>query len=155
MVLLLLGISIAIIALAVVLDIKTDCDGSCLCTWGILMFLPALIAGICLGIDVAQANVLNERIAMYEEENTRIEQQVADVVQQYQQYETDIFTEVNPESAMTLVALYPDLKSDTLVRSQIELYTENNKVIRELKDRQIKANVQRWWLYFGGKRDAN
>jgi hypothetical protein len=155
MVLLLLGISIVIIALAVVLDIKTDCDGGCLGVGGILMFLSALIASICLGIDVAQANVLNERIAMYEEENTRIEQQVADVVQQYQQYETNIFTEVNPESAMTLVALYPDLKSDTLVQSQIELYTENNEVIRELKDCQIKANVQRWWLYFGGKRDAN
>lgn len=156
MVLLLLGISIVMIALAVVLDNKTDCDVSFfLGVGGILIFLSALIAGIILGIDVAQANVLNERIAMYEEENTRIEQQVADVVQQYQQYETDIFTEVNPESAMTLVALYPDLKSDTLVQSQIELYTENNKIIRELKDRQIKANVQRWWLYFGGKRDAN
>lgn len=47
------------------------------------------------------------------------------------------------------VALYPELKSDTLVQSQIEVYVENNKAIKELKSSAINASVYRWWLYFG------
>ena len=86
---------------------------------------------------------------MYEEENTKIEQQIADVVTQYQEYEAGIFTEVAPESAMTLVALYPELKSDTLVQSQIEVYADNNKQIKELKCKAINTSIIRWWLYFG------
>ena len=59
--------------------------------------------------------------------------------------------DVTPDTAVTLVALYPELKSDTLVQSQIEVYTENNNMIKFLRDQQIKCNVSRWWLYFGGK----
>ena len=59
--------------------------------------------------------------------------------------------DVTPDTAVTLVALYPELKSDTLVQSQIEVYTENNNMIKFLRDQQIKGNVSRWWLYFGGK----
>ena len=88
---------------------------------------------------------------MYQEENSKIEQQIADIVEQYQKYETDIFMDVAPDTAVTLVALYPELKSDTLVQSQIEVYTENNKIIKSLRDQQIKGDVYRWWLYFGGK----
>lgn len=122
-----------------------------LCFAGLIFAVLSVIAGVIVGVDVTKASVLDERIAMYTDENERIEQQVAEVVRQYQQYETDIFTEVNPENAITLVALYPDLKSDSLVQSQIELYTENNKAIRNLKDEDIKANTLRWWLYFGGR----
>lgn len=122
-----------------------------LCCVGLLFAFVSVFAGVVVGVEVTKASVLDARIAMYADENERIEQQVAEVVRQYQQYETDIFTEVNPENAITLVALYPDLKSDSLVQSQIELYTENNKAIRSLKDENIKANTLRWWLYFGGR----
>lgn len=86
---------------------------------------------------------------MYETENTKIEQQIVDVVKQYREYESGIFTEVAPEGAMTLVTLYPELKSDALVQSQIEVYIENNKSIKELKSMTINASFYRWWLYFG------
>lgn len=122
-----------------------------LCGIGLAFAVISVLAGVIVGIEVTEASVLDARIAMYADENERIEQQVAEVVRQYQQYETDIFTEVNPENAITLVALYPDLKSDSLVQSQIELYTENNRSIRSLKDENIKANTLRWWLYFGGR----
>lgn len=122
-----------------------------LCGVGSFFVVVFTIAGVIVGIEVTEASVLDARIAMYADENERIEQQVAEIVRQYQQYESAIFTEVNPENAITLVALYPDLKSDSLVQSQIELYTENNRAIRGLKDKDIKANTLRWWLYFGGR----
>lgn len=153
MILVILAISIIAIFIGVFLDNNSSlCDfPDGLCCVGLFFAVISVIAGVIVGIGITKASVLDAQIAMYTDENERIEQQVAEVVRQYQQYETDIFTEVNPESAITLVALYPDLKSDSLVQSQIELYTENNKIIRNLKDKDIKANVLRWWLYFGGR----
>ena len=134
---------------------KFDTDTYCnLAIFGVALGFVSFIAIIVLGINVKSLSVIDDRIAMYEEENARIEQQVADVVEQYQKYETDIFMEVAPESAVTMVSLYPELKSDSLVQSQIEIYTENNKIIRDLRDKQIKGNVYRWWLYFGGKKNG-
>ena len=109
----------------------------------------SLIAIIFLAIEVSGLNVLDAKIEMYQEENARIESQIAECVEQYQQYETEIFTEVSPESAITLVALYPELKSDTLVSKQVDVYLENNSKIKALKERKINGYVCRWWLYFG------
>lgn len=153
MILLIFGICILMIVGGFILDEKTGVDSDiCFGISGIGMVVGffALLGLIIVGVNVKSLSVIDDRIAMYEEENTRIEQQIADVVEQYQKYETDIFMEVAPESAVTMVSLYPELKSDSLVQAQIEVYTENNKTIRDLRDKQIKGNVYRWWLYFGG-----
>ena len=153
MILLIFGICILMIVGGFILDEKTGVDSDiCFGISGIGMVVGffALLGLIIVGVNVKSLSVIDDRIAMYEEENTRIEQQIADVVEQYQKYETDIFMEVAPESAVTMVSLYPELKSDSLVQAQIEVYTENNKTIIDLRDKQIKGNVYRWWLYFGG-----
>ena len=153
MILLIFGICILMIVGGFILDEKTGADSDlCFGISGIGMVVGffALLGLIIVGVNVKSLSVIDDRIVMYEEENARIEQQVADVVEQYQKYETDIFMEVAPESAVTMVSLYPELKSDSLVQAQIEVYTENNKTIRYLRDKQIKGNVYRWWLYFGG-----
>lgn len=111
--------------------------------------LASIIGAILLSVNVTTLATIGDRITMYEAENTRIEIQIADAVEAYQKYETDIIAEVKPESAVTMVSLYPELKSDTLVESQIEVYVSNNNTIKELKDEQIKGRAQRWWLYFG------
>ena len=153
MILLIFGICILMIVGGFILDEKTRVDSDiCFGISGIGMVVGffALVGLIIVGVNVKSLSVIDDRIVMYEEENARIEQQIADVVEQYQKYETDIFREVAPESAVTMVSLYPELKSDSLVQAQIEVYTENNKTIRDLRDKQIKGNVYRWWLYFGG-----
>lgn len=153
MILLIFGICILMIVGGCILDRKTGVDSDiCFGISGIGMVVGffALLGLIIVGVNVKSLSVIDDRIVMYEEENARIEQQIADVVEQYQKYETDIFREVAPENAVTMVSLYPELKSDSLVQAQIEVYTENNKMIRNLRDKQIKGNVYRWWLYFGG-----
>ena len=153
MILLIFGICILMIVGGFILDEKTGVDSDiCFGIGGIGMVVGffALLGLIIVGVNIKSLSVIDDRIAMYEEENARIEQQIADVVEQYQKYETDIFREVAPDSAVTMVSLYPELKSDSLVQAQIEVYTENNKTIRDLRDKQIKGNVYHWWLYFGG-----
>lgn len=116
---------------------------------GVIVIISSIIVFVSLLKCVLDRVGIDKKIAMYETENTKIEQQIVDVVKQYQEYESGIFTEVAPEGAITLVPLYPELKSDTLVQSQIEVYIENNKEIKELKNMTVNASFYHWWLYFG------
>lgn len=110
-----------------------------------------VIVAISLAVQVSNLSVINEKIAMYEQENAKIEQQIETAITAYQQHEKDVFTEVKPDSYIQLVSIYPELKSDTLVKEQIKTYQSNNKKIKELKVTAINGNVKRWWLYFGHK----
>lgn len=102
---------------------------------------------ICIGVK--DGAVIDEKIAMYKKENTKIENQMDVLVSQYMKFETDTYGELKNESSITLVSLYPDLKSDELVKKQIEVYESNNKEIREMKEKKINLKVLKWWLYFG------
>lgn len=148
MILLILGIIIACFVLSMIFYESDWADYVSMISS--FLFVLCVISAIVLGIQVKNLSVIDDRIAMYEEENAKIEQQISDVVKQYQKYESDIFTEVNPESSIQYVSLYPELKSNTLVQSQIEIYCKNNSLIRILKDDLIRGSVKRWWLYFGG-----
>ena len=153
MILVILVIGIMMVTLGIVLydklDYGKDKIGKIFQIIGTVATIISTIVTIVLLVCVLNRVNIDKKIAIYEEENTKIEQQIADTVKQYQEYETGIFTEVAPESSITLVALYPELKSDTLVQSQINVYVENNKTIKELKSSAINASVYRWWLYFG------
>ena len=153
MILVILGISILLVVggLLIVGCLDEDEIGFGMSGIGAFIFVIALIATIWLGADVSKLGVIDDKIEMYQEENTKIEEQISAAVESYQKYETDVFTEVKGESAISLVSLYPELKSDALVQKQIEVYLANNTKIKELKEEQINGDVIRWWLYFGGK----
>lgn len=153
MILVILALGILLLVLGIILYDKLEAGadevGSVFQVVGIVVIVISTIVSIVLLISVLKWVNIDKKIVIYEEENTKIEQQIADVVKQYQEYETGIFTEVVPESSITLVSLYPELKSDTLVQSQIKVYVDNNKTIRELRSTALNASVYRWWLYFG------
>ena len=152
MILVILGITVALIVLALVMFAWWDAEIVSLitATAGVVGFVISLIATVALCVSVSNLKVIDNKIAMYQEENAKIEGQIAETVKQYQQYETDIFTEVAADSSITLVALYPELKADTLVQSQIDVYIENNEKIKSLREDKINGSVVKWWLYFGG-----
>lgn len=113
-----------------------------------------IISGLMMLIScgfVISTYKIEEKIAMYEEENTAIEQSVSTVVQAYMEYESEIFDKItqNNESVMMFASRYPELKSNTLVQGQINIYVENNSKIKELKEEKITASIWRWLLYFG------
>lgn len=118
---------------------------------GGIMALVVIIVVCVLMNNLLETSVVNQRIEMYQQENTIIEGQIETVVKQYQEYESGIITEVgDKESYITLVSLYPDLKADELVNKQIEVYLNNNKTIVGLNNQLLNEKIYRWWLYFGG-----
>lgn len=124
--------------------------------WVTSLIISSFATLICLIVTLGfTASVVNskyivEKITMYEQQNKQIEEQIDTVVKQYQEYESDTYIKTSSESSITLVSLYPDLKSDELVKKQIKVYQDNNKKITELKEKQINAKATKWWLYFGG-----
>lgn len=133
------------------IDINGEYDGLIGVFLGAIPLAICFVAVIFLVAQVSNLSVIDQKIEMYEQENTKIEQQIETAVTAYQQHEKDVFTTVKPNSYMQLVSLYPELKSDTLVKAQIKTYQSNNKKIKELKEQAINGNVKRWWLYFGRK----
>lgn len=94
--------------------------------------------------------VIPAQIVMYEEENALIEEKVSNTVTKYMEYEKAIVIEVSPDDdAFSLVSLYPELSSDTLVSNEIELYVKNNEKIKELKSEALNISNYKFWIYFG------
>jgi uncharacterized membrane protein YhiD involved in acid resistance len=127
------------------------CDGLgfLLSALGFVGVLAVIVFIIANSVHLSETKVVNEKIKMYTEENNKIEKQIDIVVKEYMEYEGKTLSELKGDSSITLVTLYPDLKTDELVKAQITTYQENNKKIKELKEIKINAKVYKWWLYFG------
>ena len=110
---------------------------------GFAFFIIGMIAGM------RYQPRIEEKIAIYEQENKQIEEQMATLVEDYMEFELGIIKECKPEDAASLVTLYPNLSSSTLVSKQMETYTQNMHEIKTLKSQELTQEIVRWWLYFG------
>lgn len=113
----------------------------------------SIVTAIIIDIaEIATSYTIDWKIEMYEEENSVIETRIDSIVQAYMNYESETFEDYrieNTEDAMTLVSVFPELKSDSVVQQQIELYVANNDRIKELKEEKIDIKKLKWELYFG------
>ena len=109
----------------------------------------SLIATLGLGVSLSGVMVVDDKIAVYQEENAIIETEISTIVKNYKDYEQGVFDDLKIENPTVLVSLYPELKSDTLVGKQIEIYATNNQKIKELKEQRLDYKPIAWWLYFG------
>lgn len=145
-------IGLGVLIFGIILSSKSydaeEIGGTIACIGGVIAAI-AFIASIVLLCCMTDYYGIDEKIEMYEEENAAIEASISLLVKEYMDYEEGIFTECAPESTMTLIALYPELKANTLVEKQIETYVNNNNTIKELKSKRITASLFNWWLYFG------
>lgn len=151
MILVLLGIAVLLLLIGIVWYKNDEYSIGALFVGilGGISVAAAMTITIILTYAVSEAKVIDSKIEMYQMANEKIETQIAETVQQYQEYEQGVFEKVAPEKAVTLVALYPELKSNELVSKQISVYVDNNQKINELKEKKINASIDKWWLYFG------
>ena len=152
MLLVIMGVALVATIIFTIINEKSYSDWP---VGGLLVSVPiliiAFIAVLVLGIDISKARVVNDKIAMYQEENEHIEEQIRVVVDEYMQYESDTFDKIRGEGdPITYVTLFPELKSNDLVAKQIEIYQENNRQIKELRCEKLDLKVKAWWVCFGG-----
>lgn len=143
-------ILLCVIAMFIGFKTKKEDVGGILITAGFLIgALFTILALIYFIPCTIESKVIDDKIAMYEEENAQIEEDVEQIVIQYQQHEKAVFDMSEIHSATTLIQMYPDLKSNNLAMKQIEIYNKNNAQIKSLKLDQIDCEKAKWWLYFG------
>ena len=105
--------------------------------------------------DLASLSITDQKIKMYEQENNNIQYSISEIVENYKDYEVESQTKSleNIKTQNLDVALvtqiYPDLKSNELVVKQIEVYSDNNNKIKQLKEEKLNKQIVKWWLYFG------
>lgn len=152
MILVILGISVLLVVLGIMLYCLIDSEVLSLVVAGIgcvAIIMSFIIGGECI-FDVAQSTVIDEKIAMYETENKSIESSISTIVENYQDYEKEIFDNSKPEDFIAIATqIYPELKSNDLVKNQMDIYVANNKKIKQLKTEKLDYKVSKWWLYFG------
>ena len=116
---------------------------------GVVIGVIALIAFIATLACYTDVKTVDDRIAIYTEENERVESEIRDAVAGYESYEGDTFGNLKTESPITLAAIYPELKSNELIAKQIEVYVANTAEIKNLQVERVEYRVLAWWLWFG------
>ena len=143
-------ILLLIIGIGLTCRIFMDNDtGEVFSGFGFFISVVALI-GIIINIGILiNGRTLDDKIAMYEQENAEIEQSVDVFVKDYYRHESDTYSSLTPENAVLFASAYPELQSNELATKQLEIYVDNNNKIKELKNDQINLSKNRFWLYFG------
>ena len=144
---------ILLFVIAVVLIVLAVLNEDLVEVFGVLGCLIGFIALIGIFVNIGllvRGRTLDDKIAMYEQENTAIEQSVDVLVKDYYKHESDTYSSLKPENAVLFASAYPELQSNELATKQLEIYVDNNNKIKELKEEQINLSKNRFWLYFGG-----
>lgn len=155
------GIALLGIVLGIFLQ-ETLCDdtfGMVLTVLASIILVLAIGAAVVVGVKLSHALYIEDEIVLYETENAHIEQAIAETVSAYLAHETEVLGAAAPTAAMTadadtalvVIAAYPELRSVDIVSSQIQVYRANNERLRALKTEKLTLNMYRWWLYFGGR----
>ena len=147
-------LSIGCIVLADVLD-NSNCK---LCT---IVAIPNIIgvAGCAIFgiwtiwnvICVSSGFGIQEKIQIYEEQNTQIEQSIDAAVKAYCEHEQITYVQMSDGAVALVAAAYPELASSELVKTQMEVWTSNSSELKALKAKLVDVHRAQYFLYFGGE----
>ena len=125
--------------------------GGILCTIGIfigIVFLIALIS--CLGCYNATKTTSNSQIKVYEEQNEIVIAQIEPLVEKYLNYEKDTYNNLKVDSnTLVAMSMYPELKGNEFVQSQIKIIIDNQQKITQLKLKKARLNAYKMWIFVG------
>ena len=102
-------------------------------------------------IIVASGFGIQEKIEIYEEQNTQIEQSIDAAVKAYCEHEQITYTQMSDGAVALVAAAYPELASSELVKTQMEVWTSNSYKLKALKSKLVDFNKAQYFLYFGGE----
>lgn len=154
MITLLLAIALGLVLLAEIIDGSTNKFGFLAVVPGVLGAVFAIIFGIWTLwniIVVASGFGIEEKIQIYEDQNTQIEQSIDAAVKAYCEHEQITYVKMSDGAVALVAAAYPELASSELVKTQMEVWTSNSNEQKELKSKLVDFHRAQYFLYFGGE----
>lgn len=100
-----------------------------ICVVGLTLAVTLTVVAIVLVCCCFDTEKIEEKIEMYGGENAKIEEQMTIIVQKYMEHEQEVFGEITEKNVMSYITLYPELRSDSLVAKQMEIYYANYEKI--------------------------
>lgn len=152
MLLLIIGITIIVTIISYILAERCNREGVEFASI-VLTFVDILLVVILFKFlsDIYSYQGVNQKIKMYETQNRQLERKIDVTVKSYMDHEKDTYKEFKAGDGMALITTYPELRSNELVKKQMDTYQSNNRKIAKLKEKEIDCNVTKWWIYFGGE----
>lgn len=117
---------------------------------GMLIFMVSLISLLITGgIYNYRASTADSRLAVLEEQNQVVLNQIEPLVQQALNYESSTYKDLKLDAAkiIAFTQLYPDLKANEFLNKQIEVILTNQKEIKQLKLDKASLNAYHFWLW--------
>lgn len=154
MITVLLFFALGLILIAEVMDNSTRQLASVSVIPGTLGVALAIVFGIWTLVNiflVASGFSIEEKIQIYEEQNAQIEQSIDAAVKAYCEHEQITYTQMSDGAIALVAAAYPELASNELVKTQMEVWTSNSYELKELKSDLVDFHRAQYFLYFGGK----
>ena len=154
MITLLLVIALGLVLLAEIIDGSTNKFGFLTIVPGVLGSIFAIIFGIWTLwniIVVASGFGIQEKIQIYEDQNTQIEQSIDAAVKAYCEHEQITYVQMSDGAVALVAAAYPELASSELVKTQMEVWTSNSNELKDLKSDLVDFHRAQYFLYFGGE----
>ena len=114
----------------------------------LLSFLIGSIFTIFFIVKILSWNEDIYALDTYKRQNAEIEETIKETVETYMNYEQQTFISLKAKDAIQYVSLYPDLKSNTLVKKQMELYINNNTQIKLLEVKKDKIEYYKKLIFY-------
>lgn len=151
MITVLLFIAFGLIILAKVIHMKLDFFAVIPGALGVILAIICGIWTIWNIVTVASGFGIEEKIGIYEEQNTQIEQSIDAAVKAYCEHEQITYVQMSDGAIALVAAAYPELASSDLVKTQMEVWTSNSNELKDLKSRLVDFHRAQYFLYFGGE----
>ena len=92
----------------------------------------------------------DKKIAVLEEKNEQVLKQIEPIVDRYLLYESETLekVKVNNENIIAL-SMYPELKGNKFLKSQIDIVVKNQNEITKLKLSKAELNAYKLWIFMG------
>ena len=100
---------------------------------------------------VASGFGIQEKIQIYEDQNTQIEQSIDAAVKAYCEHEQITYTKMSDGAVALVAAAYPELASSELVKTQMDVWTYNSLELKDLNSKLVDFHRAQYFLYFGGE----
>ena len=125
-----------------------DKDMGCSCYMFFALLLVATLITISCYNDTKVS--CDKKIAVLEERNELVLKQIEPIVNRYLLYESETLEKVkiNTENIIGL-SMYPELKGNEFLKSQIDIIVKNQDEITQLKLSKAELNAYKLWIFMG------
>lgn len=117
---------------------------------GTFIGIPSFITIICCwGVYSYRTETINSQLEVLESQNAIILSQIEPVIQKALDFESNTYKElkVNPENIITLSQIYPDLKDNSFIQTQLNVIINNQRQITQLKLNKATLNAFHFWIW--------